>query len=88
MARLIDAEKLEEALVGRLPYQYITERVVKSMPTIEAIPIEWLLRWAEDRYFLMTTSDGHYLGKLYYSPMFKDAVKDWHEERGCSNENV
>lgn len=40
--RLIDAEKLEKALVGRLPYQYVTDTVIKKMPTVDAIPIEWL----------------------------------------------
>lgn len=78
MSRLIDADEL---LKGYQDHEMISTHIIWNAPTVEAIPIEWLLKWAEDRYFLMATSDDYHLSKTYYSPMFKDAIKDWREEQ-------
>lgn len=70
--RLIDSEELEKALVGILPYKYVTERVVKAMPTIEAIPIEWLNKVIE-----------HYRENGWHDDAedLELLINDWREEQ-------
>lgn len=51
--RLIDADKAENNLYGftrytgidEAPYEH-AEAVIGKLPTIDAIPIEWILKWA------------------------------------------
>lgn len=49
MSRLIDADKLRLVKCGELdngkPINCVYEWAIKDAPTVEAIPIEWIVNW-------------------------------------------
>ena len=69
--RLIDADEAEKAVVG---YRYVAERRIRGVPTVEAIPIEWLKAWS--KMYLEPTKE--------YTDIIEDIINDWREEQ--SNE--
>ena len=71
--RLIDADKLKEELkVNGFGYQYY---MLDNAPTVEAIPIEWILKWACE--FIDPNSEGY--------KMAMELVHDWRKE---NEENI
>ena len=45
--RLIDADKLVvDARLGENEIPYVSKAQIDEAPTVEAIPIEWIKRWA------------------------------------------
>ena len=46
--RLIDADKLKKAFVGNRYGTKAIEYVINDMPTVNAIPIEWVKLWLEN----------------------------------------
>ena len=71
--RPIDADAIikeytsEDMAIGGL-------EIIKTAPTVEAIPIEWIIKWNED------------YAPRDYQEMTEDMIADWHEERGYLNE--
>ena len=71
--RLIDANKAENNLYGftrytgidEAPYEY-AETVISKLPTVEAIPIEWLKK-CNDKYILCCT-------------IIDDIIEEWKEQ--------
>lgn len=63
--RLIDADAIEwGSSVG------ITHKsIIDKMPTIDAIPIEWVVKWNED------------YAPRDYQEMTEDMIADWREEQ-------
>ena len=53
MARLIDAEALKESVRKKfkaLPDRCEINILVNAAPTIDAIPVEWIMKWSNKRY--------------------------------------
>ena len=80
--RLIDADKLKIKITGiTKPHEFVEE--IDKRPTVEAIPIEWILKWANKncRYCLdydypTEKTDGWF--------DINNMVKDWAKENGLS----
>lgn len=75
--RLIDAHKAKIILWGysrfsgidEAPYEY-AEEAIDILPTIEAIPIEWIVKWAWA--FMDKSSEGY--------KMAMELLHDWEKE--------
>lgn len=69
--RLIDADKLlenyssEDMAIGGTD-------IIKTAPTVDAIPIEWLNEWSKK--YLEPVKE--------YTDIIEDIMNDWREERG------
>ena len=80
MPRLIDADKLEDEIVfNKLPHSVweldaILTSIVSGQDTVDAIPVEWLKKWAEDN------SNGEW--SVEYRTVFNGILKDWEKENG------
>lgn len=70
MSRLIDADTVKRAFIGNRYGTKAIEYVIDNVPTVEAIPVEWLLKRAK-----LCTAD--YANCLYYS------VEAWRTEQKC-----
>lgn len=97
--RLVDADKAENNLYGftrytgidEAPYEH-AEAVISKLPTIEAIPVEWIEEWLENikndkRYkseYVELTKDVkqvEYKGTaLIRIPCISDMLEDWEKE--------
>jgi len=86
--RLIDADAIikeytsEDMAIGGL-------EIIKTAPTVEAIPIEWLNRiaseWKTRKIPMGDPDDGEYIIFQTWK-LTKRIIGEWREERGCSNE--
>lgn len=90
--RLIDVDALKKAILdyleddnGRLPtFNEITSdetlinilRVVYAMPTVDAIPVEWIENYLECQYPV----ESPYGTKAYFHDFMKRMIKDWRKE--------
>lgn len=68
---LIDKEKLVEALKTRR-YSRSSIKLIDEQPTIEAIPIKWIKKWAEDTFDIESQYDVYPLIKLMLSHWEKE----------------
>lgn len=71
MSRLIDADAL---LKGKDDHEMISTHLVWNAPTVEAIPIEWLMKWADN--YAKNTSEKY---KAYVIRVI-EAIADWRKE--------
>ena len=66
--RIIDADRL---LKGTEDHQFIDTHVIWNAPTVDAIPVEWIMKYTEEN-------------RLYQSDDFdwyiRDMIADWEEE--------
>ena len=74
MSRLIDADTL---LKGKTDHEMISTHLVWNAPTVEAIPIAWLRKWAKNTTVESQTPDGNYLTRVHYAPIFEEAIRAW-----------
>lgn len=99
MARLIDANKAENALYGftrytgidEAPYEH-AETVIDKLPTVEAIPIEWIKGWLasikdNERYKNAYVQIEDEVRRVAYGnemefniPSVSDMLEDWEKE--------
>ena len=77
--RLIDADKLIEicdkgwrlgSAINTKIYHTVDASDIRSQPTVKAIPIEWILKWACE--FIDPNSEGY--------KMAMELVHDWRKE--------
>jgi hypothetical protein len=84
--RLIDADAIEwkSPAVG-----IVHKSGIDAMPTVEAIPIEWLNRiaseWKTRKIPMGDPDDGEYIIFQTWK-LTKRIIDEWREERGCSSE--
>ena len=65
--RLIDADTLKTAFpCGERVTTECVRGTISAMPTIDAIPVEWLLKW------IKTLQEGAYV---------RDIIHDWRKEQ-------
>lgn len=80
MSRLIDADELKRAFIGNRYGTKAIEYVIDNVPTVNAIPIEWIEEWQNrhelkyDSYFTMRD------GKPKYA--IECMIEDWEKENG------
>ena len=73
--RLIDADKLLEPgytdmFDAPIRFAMVSRYAIESAPTVKAIPIEWILKWACE--FIDPNSEGY--------KMAMELVHDWRKE--------
>lgn len=75
--RLIDADKLENDIVENITVKAVSRMlaITQGQPTVKAIPIEWILKWACE--FIDPNSEGY--------KMAMELVHDWRKE---NEENI
>jgi len=72
--RLIDADRL---LKGYQDHEPVSSHIIWNSPTVEAIPIEWLMEWADN--YAKNTSEKY---KAYVIRVI-EAIIDWRKESGA-----
>lgn len=78
--RLIDADKLLEPgytdmFDAPIRFAMLSRYAIESAPTVKAIPIEWILKWACE--FIDPNSEGY--------KMAMELVHDWRKENEQAN---
>ena len=73
--RLIDADKIYQILENKSSYGYVSALDISSIEIVDAIPVEWILKWACE--FIDPNSEGY--------KMAMELVHDWRIE---NEENI
>ena len=74
MSRIIDADELKRAFIGNRYGTKAIEYVIDNVPTVEAIPIEWIRKYTNHR----TVEFGDMW--VFINCM----INDWEQENGKS----
>ena len=83
--RLIDADKLKATAVLGVQlqhadsryYYFYEENTIANAPTVEAIPIDWITKWAE-KFYKVINGKRYYMGDGYDT--IWDLLEDWERE--------
>ena len=78
MIRLIDKMQLVDAVLKKR-YSQASINLILNQPEIEAIPIEWINKWAE-KFYKVINGRRHYMGDGYDTVW--DMLEDWEKENG------
>ena len=81
-----DIEKFNRPLCdGYHMKDYVLNQIlndIEDMPTVEAIPIKWIEKWAE-KFYKVINRTKYYMGDGYDSVW--DMLEDWEKENGKTN---
>lgn len=80
--RLIDADKLKKAFVGNRYGTKAIEYVINDMPTVEAIPIEWIKEFVNER----ATNDGPDGWWHFWGEDVLLMIAQWEKENGTDRQ--
>lgn len=75
--RLIDADTIPyfpKRIVGEGTYNIVVQSYIEHMPTVEAIPIEWIKEWMNHPFLYQEIAEG----------TIEMMLEDWREESGRS----
>lgn len=77
--RLIDADKLENDIVENITVKAVSRMlaITQGQPTVKAIPIEWITKWAE-KFYKVINGKRYYIGDGYDT--IWDLLEDWERE--------
>ena len=81
--RLVNADEFIETARGVLDMQdlylpiHFKEFVIDEMPTVEAIPIEWMLKWDET-----LTDESMEIGRTVNWNIVKWMILEWKKDNG------
>lgn len=81
--RLIDADKLMYFTLGEdeKALTFVPAEFIKGTETVEAIPIEWIKKWAKDGEY---TDD---YKNIIARPVIRHMIADWRKENESSINN-
>lgn len=95
MARLIDADKLIKEFESVVKRKGLNAKdknkcmwcawildVIAQTSAVDAIPITWLKRWAENTVYERKTPNGEYRVIVYNDIIVQNIINDWEKERG------
>lgn len=77
MSRLIKADEAKRAFIGNRYGTKAIEYVIDNVPTVEAIPIEWIRKWNIRNYPYTA---------LLMSEIIPKMIEDWEKEKGIDKD--
>ena len=86
--KLVNVEDLKVLVAveskGEIRYGKLVTDLFDDIPTVKAIPIEWINKWGE-KFYKVINDRGHYMGDGYDSVW--DMLEDWEKENGQETTN-